>query len=156
MTQFGPDPWFPVYRTSPGGLFPFPAPQWLTYDLREVGGRSTALWTEIESVARECSVPGWDGYGALPVQPSTVERTRSLLMRMPTGLPEPEIGAEPDGAITLEWHGRSSRALSVSVASDGPLHYAAIIGSSKCWGTEEFHLSFPERLRRLVAEVETQ
>lgn len=109
---------------------------------------------ELNAVCAECSELNWDGYGALPVLPETHQNARSFLETLPLGSPAPSVGAEPDGHLSLEWHSTGRKTLSVSIAPDGNLHYAAIIGPFTRFGTEPIgsHVSEIEGLIRLIVE----
>ena len=72
---------------------------------------------ELQTVWESCSTPDWDGYGALAVSQEALLNGRRFLESLPQELPTPSIGAEPDGALTLEWHYSDRRTLSVSVSS---------------------------------------
>ncbi|MFH0937823.1 MAG: hypothetical protein V1899_00835 [Planctomycetota bacterium] len=69
-------------------------------------------------------------------------------------VPMPSVGAEPDGHVTLEWHHSSRRTLSVSVSPDGELHYAALFGASKVYGTEPFFGNVPKSILDLISQVD--
>jgi hypothetical protein len=108
---------------------------------------------ELHAIAHETSEAGWDGYGALPVHNGTVEQAQSFLELLPNGIPSPSIGAEPDGQITFEWYKSSRRTLSISVSPTGELHYAALFGLSKAYGTETFYGDVPEKILELIGRV---
>ena len=108
----------------------------------------------IEGIAEQCAAPGWDGYGASAVAPETAAQARAFADAIPSHLPAPEIGVEPDGAITFEWYRTPRQMLSVSVDSSGALHYAALIGTDAIAGTETFHGTMPRKLIDLIARLE--
>jgi hypothetical protein len=116
-------------------------------------GSDSALYSELASVWDDCQVPNWDGYKASPVDPDALRNTYQLLESLPLGFPAPSIGAEPDGHLTLEWHRSPRRTLSVSVDGDGNLHYAALLGPNRAYGTEAFFDEFPDTIRELVWKV---
>jgi len=51
--------------------------------------------------------PNWDGEGAVPIPPQTLDNTRRLLSafsRFPAGFPAPpEITPNPNGTVSLDW-----------------------------------------------------
>jgi|SRR5208283_3038195 len=108
---------------------------------------------DLYQVYWECQEPGWDGYSALPIADVTYELAQEFIDVLPLGTPLPAFGAEPDGQLTLEWHHSLRRTLSVSVSPDGELHYAAILGSSKNYGTEVFYGEAPKKIVDLIYEV---
>lgn len=68
----------------------------------------------LKALYRECRLPNWDGYGAEPITPDTLELARQFCDALPEDVLEPEVCAEPDGGISLEWGGRDNN-LSVSL-----------------------------------------
>ena len=108
---------------------------------------------ELGGVWEECRVPGWDGYGALPVEQDTLRYVYQFLEALPLGTQVPSVGAEADGAMTLEWHHSRRRTLSVSIHSDGALHYAALLGPARVCGTEFFMGDVPSRIHGLIYQV---
>lgn len=117
-----------------------------------LGLKGKGVLSELDAVYAECSQPNWDGYGALSVFPETYSNARSFLDSLSMELPAPTVGAEPDGHLTLEWYSSGRKTLSVSIAPDGNLHYAAIIGPITRYGTEPIgtHASVIEDLIRQV------
>lgn len=107
---------------------------------------------ELDLVFEECSQPNWDGYNGLPVLPETYANVRSFLETLPLGSTAPSVGAEPDGHLTLEWYSARHRTLSVSIGPDGNLHYAAIIGPIKRYGTEPIG-TYVSEVEELVRKV---
>lgn len=101
----------------------------------------------------ECREPAWDGYQAQAVTLDTYRHAYRLLEAMPLGWPQPSVGAEPDGHLTLEWHRSSRRTLSVSVSPEGDLHFAALIGRDKDFGTRTFMGDVPKRILELIQQV---
>ncbi|NUQ60910.1 MAG: hypothetical protein HUU20_00365 [Pirellulales bacterium] len=118
-------------------------------------GIEHVLRDELAETWQECSQPDWDGYEALPVIWDTYQHARRFLLALPLGTWLPSIGAEPDGHITLEWHLAPRRTLSVSIAPDELLHYAALLGPARTCGTEPFFDEVPERILDLIRDVYT-
>ena len=105
---------------------------------------------ELHDIADECGTTGWDGYGAEPVGQETIRQAERFLNALPLGVAAPSVGAEPDGQITFEWYQSPRRILSVSVSREGDLHYAALLGYSRRYGTEAFFGEMPSEILRLV------
>jgi hypothetical protein len=99
------------------------------------------------------SLADWDGHGAAPVSQAVYRNAYNLLEVLPDGLLMPSPGAEPDGQLTLEWHKSAYQTLSVSVTADGDLHYAALLGASRTYGTEPFLGQLPQPLLDLIQRV---
>jgi len=109
---------------------------------------------ELYSMTKGCLVAGWDGYGAAPVCAEAFTQACRFLEALPFGVPAPSVGAEPDGQLTLEWYRSPRRLLSVSISPDGDLHYAAILGPSKAYGTEAFFGEVPRTILGLIHRVQ--
>ncbi|HLE63593.1 MAG TPA: hypothetical protein VI750_10650 [Pyrinomonadaceae bacterium] len=115
--------------------------------------RVRAVFEELSQVFEQCRDPNWDGYGAQPVSEETYRLARQFLAALPLSPPLPSIGAEPDGQIIVEWHRSPQRTLSVSISSDGELHFAALLGSAKTYGTEPFTGAVPKIVADLIHRV---
>lgn len=113
------------------------------------------VFDDLFTVAEECSTPNWDGQGAAPVAQETYRIAYRFLEALPLGTPAPSVGVEPDGHLTLEWYRSPRRTLSVSISPEGDLHYAALLGPSKTYGTEPFFGNAPKVVTDLVSRVMT-
>lgn len=111
------------------------------------------LFADLRRLTNECARPGWDGYGAKPVSPDSIDQAARLLRALPLGVTRPTVGAEPDGQVTLEWYASPRRVLSVSVAPDGNLHYAALLGAEQQYGTVPFFGDMPAAILDLIRRV---
>jgi hypothetical protein len=112
------------------------------------------LKRRIDEVALECNAAGWDGYGAKAVTVAAVAHACAFADALDSGLPAPEVGAEPDGVLTFEWYRSTRQTLSVSVHADGILHYAALFGPERICGTEVFQARMPQVLNELITRIE--
>ena len=74
-------------------------------------------------------------------------------MALPQNVSKPDLGVEADGDVTLEWYEAPARTLSVSVGARGELHYAAIIGATRQYGTESFLGEVPQTILELIQRV---
>ncbi len=114
------------------------------------------VFDELADVAQDCSASGWDGYDAAAVLPETIAEAKRFVQSLPPGLSPPSVGAEPDGHVTFEWHFSARRTLSISISPDGNLHYAALLGLSRRYGTEPFLGHLPVVLVQLIHEVRSR
>ncbi len=108
---------------------------------------------DLDLVYIECQNPGWDGYDALPLDETTHDFAHQFINALPLGTSLPAFGAEPDGHLTMEWHRSSRRTLSISISPTGELHYAALLGMNKSFGTEVFYGEAPKKIVDLIREV---
>lgn len=118
-----------------------------------LGGKG--VFEELLVVAEECQSPNWDGQGAAPVIDQTYRISYRFLEALPLGTPAPTVGAEPDGHLTFEWYRSARRTLSLSISPESDLHYAALLGASKAYGTEPFYGEVPKVVLELIARVMT-
>lgn len=117
-----------------------------------LGGKG--VFDELYSVAERCLVRDWDGYGAAPVSADAYALASQFLRALPLGIAAPSVGAEPDGQLTFEWYRSPRRLLSISISPDGDLHYAALLGPNKAYGTEAFFGEVPRMILDLIHRVQ--
>ncbi len=118
-----------------------------------LGLQTQDVFEELWTVAEECKTPNWDGYGAEAVSEDAYKLAYRFLEALPPGTPAPSIGAEPDGHLTLEWYRTPRRTLSVSVSPEGDLHYSALVGPNKAYGTEAFFGDAPKTILDLIRRL---
>lgn len=121
-----------------------------------LGSARKRLLDELFDLNEECRNKGWDGYSADPITIETYRKVYAFIGSLPAGLLATSIGAEPDGSVTLEWHKNSRHTLSVSIAPAGEIHYAALIGLSKSFGTAPFYGEVPEIVLTLAQSAMSQ
>lgn len=115
--------------------------------------RGKQVFDELYLVAEDCGMPNWDGYGAEPVSHDSYRVAYRFLEALPIGFPMPTIGAEPDGQLTLEWHRSPHHTLSVSASPLSELHYSALVGPNRHYGTEVFFSEAPEAILGLICRI---
>jgi hypothetical protein len=92
--------------------------------------------TELGEVCAEASKEGWDGYGARPLDPASYDFAIRFLNALPTYAPLPEVSADIDGEIALDWIFGQRKALTVSIGPTGRCTYAWMLGQSTNRGTD--------------------
>jgi hypothetical protein len=112
-----------------------------------------AEFDELCAVADECRESNWDGQGAAPVSEEAYRLAYRFLETLPVGFAKPGISPEPDGQLAFEWHSAPRRTFSVSISPDGNLHYAALLGPRKRYGTEPFFDEVPKVILDLAVEA---
>lgn len=117
------------------------------------GASVEAATEELRGVAQECNSIGWDGYEAAVIQQETIRQAERFLNALPLGMIAPSVSAESDGHITFEWYRSPRRIVSVSVSPEGDLHYAALYGYRKTYGTEPFFGEIPSDVLKLARRV---
>lgn len=113
----------------------------------------SGVFDELCGMFEQCQEQNWDGYGAVPVEEETYRQAYRFLESLPWGTPAPSVGAESDGHLTVEWHRSPRRTLSISISPDGELHYAALLGISKAYGSEPFFGEAPTSILDLIQRV---
>ncbi len=112
------------------------------------------VFQALAAQSETCAQHNWDSHGAEPVTLDTYRCAYRFLECLPPGVPMPEVGAEPDGHLTLEWYRTPSRVLSVSISPEGELNYAALLGdTSRRTGSEKFRNEAPPDLLHLIRRV---
>lgn len=131
----------------------------ISYELLQgsnaLGLAAKGTFQKLEEVYKECSTPGWDGERAVPISREVVSYSQIFLRSLPLGIEAPEIGAEPDGAITLEWYRSAKRVLSISINPGGWIYYAAMIGASRKHGVDFAPMGVSEELAKLISMITT-
>lgn len=126
---------------------------WQSLEETHTFGRLSESVYRLREVFYECNKEGWDGYDSAAVSPMAIEAAWDFLKALPLGAPAPSVSAEPDGHVTLEWYQSPVRTISVSVSPEGSLHYAALFGASKQYGTEPFYGRVPESIIEPIYRV---
>ena len=118
-----------------------------------LGFAARGVFWELEKTFSECGVDGWDGRKAKAITKEVLWNAKTFLESFPWGSESPEIGVEPDGAISLEWYRSPSRIVSISINPGGGVYYAAIIGAKRRHGIDPVSFSVSDDLLNLIGEV---
>jgi len=105
---------------------------------RALFGRKANAISELSALANECADEGWDGADARPIDPQAVDNAIAFLRALDDYLPLPEISAEPDGAVSLDWIRSRNRLISVSIGAGDRLAFAWLDGSDRGHGVARF------------------
>ena len=108
-----------------------------------VGEPKRTAQETLDAVYAAAQVEDWDGEGSARVEPSTYVYAKQFLNLLPCGIPIPDIAADTDGEILLEWNFGRRWIFSVSIGRDGTLTYAGLFGHNKTHGTEHFSEALP-------------
>jgi hypothetical protein len=92
--------------------------------------------SELNDVLVEAAEAGWNGYGAKPLQTEAYINAKRFLEALPTTAPVPEVSADQDGEISLDWIFERGKALSISIGANGRCSYAWIRGRRISRGTD--------------------
>lgn len=100
--------------------------------------RNTAIAWEpvitasLAEIGRTAAIANWDGLGAEGVSAQTLNQTRQILsalqVLLPQTTPPPEVLAEHDSEICIDWTTGSARTISISIGDHGRINFAARFG----------------------------
>jgi hypothetical protein len=139
-------------------LSSFVVAEWSFFDLSSPAGcveregvvsgesRRRRVIEALDELLAECRSPNWDGYGAEAVPKALYQGARQFCESLPPSIPDPEVGADPDGEISFDWFKGERDLFSVSVGLGGRLSYAGRFGESRVHGTEYFRNRLPETI----------
>lgn len=86
----------------------------------------------LRDIASTSSLANWDGFGATAVSEQTLSQTKAVLealqFLLPGATPPPDISAESDGEICIDWTVDSNRTISISIGDQGTINFAARFG----------------------------
>lgn len=102
---------------------------------------------------RRYQEPNWDGEGASPIPEAAIHEARMFLYRFPASLPLPDVTAEPDGYLGLEWYGHKRLLFGVSLNGKGALSCSGLIGQTKIYGTYYMDDGIPGEILREIARI---
>lgn len=101
------------------------------------------LLKELDRVYTECSERSWDGYGAEPAIESIRPTVERFLKVLPRNIPNPDIGCDPDGEISLDWIRAKYKTISISIGKENRISYAMLDGIERCNGREILENKMP-------------
>jgi len=125
----------------------------LLQESNALGLVAKGAFRQLDEIFEECSFGGWDGANAKPISAETLQSAKTFLKSFPLGIEAPEVGAEPDGAITLEWYRSPNKVISISINPDGWMYYAALLGTSKRHGADFSLMGVSDDLVEIISQV---
>jgi len=117
-------------------------------DSRSVGMQ--AAFDDLESLASEASVRGWNGYDGLPIDSGSRRHAEKFLRSLGIGFRHPSLGVSGEGWVTMQWARSASWTLSLLFSSDGWIHWAMLFGTERRSGTSAFLGAVPRDLQTLI------
>jgi hypothetical protein len=109
--------------------------------------------TELEEVRAEASHDGWDGYGARPLDPNAYGFAKVFLNALPSTVPLPELSADTDGEVALDWVFGKRKALTVSISPAGRCSFAWVHGQRTYRGTDWIQDEIPEEILSALGKL---
>ncbi len=95
----------------------------------------------------------WNGEGAAPIPETAFQEARAFLGKLPATIPLPEVIAEPDGYLGLEWYAHKWLMFVVSFNGKGALSCSGIFGPERSYGTRYMDDGIPAGILRDIAKV---
>ncbi|HRE05808.1 MAG TPA: hypothetical protein PKX00_09385 [Opitutaceae bacterium] len=92
-------------------------------------GAKNRFLDRLFAMAEECGEEDWDGYGARPADAVALATAVEFVRVLPDTLPGPDLGVDPDGAISLDWTASRTRIFSVSIGKTDRLSCAWVDGT---------------------------
>ena len=118
-----------------------------------LGFAAKGTFQQLDEVFEECSSEGWDGERAKPISEEVLECAKRFLSLFPLGIEAPEVGAEPDGSITLEWYRSPNKVVSISINPDCWVYWAALVGTRRRHGADYAMMDIPDDLLKIILQV---
>jgi hypothetical protein len=95
----------------------------------------------------------WDGLDAAPIPEAVFQEARTFLRKLPHYIRMPEVIAEPDGYLGLEWYTNKWLLYVVSFNGTGVLSCSGLIGSERIYGLRYMDEGIPAEILRNIAKV---
>ncbi len=153
----------PVASTGPVLLSPGIGPEARSVDKSVGEWRDTRMvsitlvrfapWLELADIYQECRTRGWDGEEAEPLSAATIEKAQAFLSALPSAVPDPEVGPDPDGEVSFDWFAEPDWGVAVALNACGRLSYAAVFGENRAHGTERFREGIPQPLLQIFGRL---
>lgn len=124
-----------------------PMPCWTAWE----SSRDDAI-RELFELAQDGMETNWDGHGGLPVSAVSLKAAVDTLHEIFPGTPIPEVAAEPDGSVGLEWSA-GGKWLVVSFSPSGALDFAAGIDGRRRFGHEPYRGQLSQDIVGLISET---
>jgi hypothetical protein len=121
------------------------------------GGRMGVM-AALRALADSHGQAGWDGRAAAPVGRAAIDLALDFVRALPDDCEMPEVGVDPDGAVSLDWLPSRQRMISISfTGSSNRLAYAWLDGTDRGNGVARFdRQAVPRRLMdAITAAIET-
>lgn len=117
------------------------------------GDRERTILSLFTKSLSPCLNSNWDGYNALPVSLKTYTMALEFLISMPASVKLPDITADPDGSVSMEWYRSPEWIFSISIDAYGKLDYAALFGDRKYHGSMYYAGEVDKEIINLIGRV---
>jgi hypothetical protein len=118
---------------------------WFTSANFRVYESSTYGWTwAIETSGVANPDTGWSGERSDPISPEAANAAAKLIDHMPSDIPDPSVGAIPEGLVTFEWYRSPKRVVLVVPTANNSVDYSIRRGNELLHGSAPFFGKLPE------------
>jgi hypothetical protein len=121
-----------------------------SYSVRRQAERAI---TELDEVLDLAAAKGWDGYDGRPVSFWSWVHAKLFIEALPTTVPAPEVSADPDGDVSLDWVFGPRKALTISINASGRCSFAWMRGARTYRGTDWVNDGIPQNIINALAEL---
>ncbi len=123
------------------------------------GEKSEAI-SALRALSEECAEDDWDGNESFGIDALTAWNAEEFIRSLPDHFPMPEVSAEPDGAISLDWIASKNRIVSLSVGQGNRLAFAWLDGTERGYAVVNFDgvntpTRFVSETRQLMKHAKT-
>lgn len=108
---------------------------------------------ELKAIRVEAAKPDWNGYGAKALNHDAYTNAQRFLEALPTTAPVPEVSADQDGEVALDWDFGHRKALTIRIGSNGRCSYAWLRGKRASHGTEWIDDEIPSNILRALDQL---
>ena len=120
-----------------------------------VGARSQESRNALARARAEGRAEDGTGNTVGGVSLGTIAQADAFLQALPTEIPLPEVGVDPDGDILMEWYVSPRWVFTMTIDANGVVSYAGLYGNNKTHGREHFVDAVPapvvDNLARLLS-----
>ncbi len=95
----------------------------------------------------------WNGDGADPIPNAAFQEANAFLSKFPATMPLPDVIAEPDGYLGLEWYANKRLLYVVSFNGQGALSCSGLIGQTKIYGTYYMDDGIPNEILENITKI---
>lgn len=96
---------------------------------------------------------GWDGYDAIPVSASALAYAWQFLSDLPSDIDMPDLSADADGDVSLDWDYGPRNVFSVRIARDGTVYYSGLFGHATYHGSEVLGRGIPDSVAKGISRA---
>ena len=123
-------------------------------DSHALFGPQASLRARLGEIVCECGEADWDGYGAEPISGIAAALADEFLRSLPSGFPLPDLCAEPDGSLGMEWASGKHKRAALSFGASNRLAFAWVNGSDRGHAAVSFNGgSLPSLIESRINEM---